>query len=75
MVRVRAWSVSAFFPEVKPAHQAQQSCTVEASSLARASRIGIEQILKLDALKGRRISVARLTIVAAGKEKSQGDSA
>jgi hypothetical protein len=71
---MRAWNVSAFFPEVRPAHLAQQSCTVDASDMAVAARRGLEFIFEAAAIKGKRISVAKLTIVAASKEKqiSQG---
>jgi hypothetical protein len=68
---VRNWNVSAFFPEVKPAHEAQQSCTVSACRLTTAAQRGLEDLLSRAALKGKHISTARVTIVAAGKEQRE----
>lgn len=67
---MRPWSVSAFFPEVKPAHEATQSCTVEAASMGIAARLALSEISQREAIKGRHLTVAKLSIVLAGKEKS-----
>lgn len=64
---MRSWNLSAFFPEVKPAHTAQRGEVVEASSLPCAARRGIEVMLASEALKGKRITIAKVTIVAVGK--------
>lgn len=66
---MRTWSVSAFFPEVRPAHQAQQSCFVDACDIPAAARRALDQILGLEAVRGRHISVVKVTIVAASKDK------
>jgi hypothetical protein len=66
---MRTWSVSAFLPDVRPAHQAQQSCIVEACDMPAAARRGLAEILALEAIKGKRVSVVKLTIVAADKGK------
>ena len=68
---MRDWSISAFFPQVKPAHLAQQSCAVRADGIATAARRGLEYILESDDLKGKHITIARISIVAAGKERSE----
>ena len=66
---MRAWSVSAFFPEVKPAHEAMQSCTVNAGKIHVAMHRGLRQILGRDAIKRKHISIMKLSIVEAGKQK------
>lgn len=66
---MRTWSVSAFFPEVRPAHEAQQSCSVEACDIPEAARRALDELLGREYIKGKHISVVRLAIVAAGKDK------
>lgn len=66
---MKIWNVSAFFPEVKPAHQAQQSATVEASDIPCAARRGLEEVLALPAISGKHISMVKLTIVVASKKE------
>lgn len=68
---MRRWNISAFFPEVKPAHMAHQACTVEASSIVSASRRGMAELLNVEGVKGKRIGIAKITIVACGKEKKE----
>jgi len=65
---MRLWSISAFFPEVKPAHLAQQSCVVPASGIEVAARRGLECLLDLEGIKGKHINIVKLSIVAAGKD-------
>ncbi len=66
---MRIWSVSAFFPEVKPAHEATQSCTVTASSMAIAANFGLKEFFEREAIKHKHITIVKLSIVAAGEEK------
>jgi hypothetical protein len=56
------YSVSAFMPEVKPAHVSEQSCVVRASSLGTAARLGFQTIRERDELRGKRITTVALTI-------------
>lgn len=56
------WSVSAYFPEIRPAHLAEQSIVVRASSLATAARLGLDEIRARDAMRGKKITVAKITI-------------
>lgn len=67
---MRDWSISAFFPEVKPAHQAQQSSIVKAETWAEAVVAGVKAVCGAEALKGKHISIVKLSVVAAGKEKT-----
>lgn len=66
---MRAWSISAFFPEVKPAHEAMQSCTVQANRISTAAQRGLDEVLSRDAIKHRHITIVKLSIISAGKEK------
>ena len=67
---MRDWSVSAHFPEVRPAHlAAYQSCVVKASDIKVAAGRGLAEILSRQEMKGKHISVVKLSIVVASKEK------
>jgi hypothetical protein len=70
---VRTWSISAFFPEVMPAHLAHQSCTVVASDVSVAANRGLKRLIGFEPLKGKHISTVRMTIIAASKEKRHED--
>lgn len=59
---MRAFTISAFFPEVKPAHAAFQSTVQRASEMSTAVSRGIEEIRAREALKGKRIREVRLTV-------------
>jgi hypothetical protein len=59
---IKSFVISAFFPEVKPAHEAFQSCTVKASEMNTAASRGVREIRNRKALKGKRISEMRLTV-------------
>lgn len=59
---MKDWSVSAFFPELRPAHLAQQEVKVRASSIGTAARVGVDVIRDRDGIKGKQITTARLTI-------------
>lgn len=64
---MKLWSVCAFFPEVRPAHLADQSCVVKAASLGAAARRGFEAIRARPELSGKRIGTARLTVRLIGE--------
>ncbi len=59
---VKRFSISAFFPEVKPAHAAFQSCTAKALDMSTALSRGMTEIRSRDELKGKHITEARVTI-------------
>jgi hypothetical protein len=63
---MKIYSVSAFFPEVKPAHASEQMCTVHASTLAVAALRGLHLLRKRDPLKGKKITQVRLTVLMTG---------
>lgn len=54
--------MSAFFPELRPAHLAQQDVKVRASSLGTAARVGLDVIRDRDGMKGKKITTARITV-------------
>ena len=57
---MKFFSVYAFFPEIRPAHRAWESCTVKASTLSAAVSRGLRTIRPR--LKGKRITEARITV-------------
>lgn len=59
---MKSFSISAFFPEVKPAHSAFQECRMSGSDLGVAAVRALHEIRARDALKGKRITEVRLTI-------------
>ena len=59
---LKDWSVTAYFPEVRPAHLADQRVTVRASSLGTAARAGIDVIRERQELRGKKITTARITV-------------
>lgn len=63
---MKSYSVTAFFPEVKPAHRAEQHCVVQANNMALAAKRGLQQLRK-EAAAGKRVTTVRLTIRLIGK--------
>jgi hypothetical protein len=59
---MRSFSISAFFPEVKPAHAAFQSCVSKASEMDIAVSRGLSELRARPGVNGKRISEVRLTI-------------
>ena len=59
---MKLFSVSAFFPEVKPAHQAFQSCTAYGSTFSIALRAALKEFRGLRGIKGKRIREVRLVV-------------
>ena len=66
----KSYSVSAFFPEVVPAHAAEQVCRIEASNLGLAAKRGIEQMRKREVLKGKRLTAVKLTVLLIGEAET-----
>lgn len=63
---MRSFVISAFFPEVKPAHAAFQSVVAEGAEMSTAVARGLDKIRALPALKGKRITEVRLTVKEIG---------
>lgn len=59
---MKSFVVEAYFPEVKPAHCAFQSVVVRVSGMNVAARVAIEEIRRRPEMRGKRITVAKLTI-------------
>ena len=59
---MKSFAVSAFFPEVKPAHHAWGDATVKASNITIAATRGLAAIRKAPALKRKVIREVRLTV-------------
>jgi hypothetical protein len=59
---MKLFSISAFFPEVRPAHRAFESCTAKASTISAALSRGMKEIRQRPALKGKRIKEVRITV-------------
>lgn len=71
---MKHWNVSAFFPEVKPAHQAFQSCTAYGGRASIAVSRALDEMFSLPGIKGRHITEVRLTVKEIGKvSSSKGD--
>ena len=58
----KPYSVEVFFPELKPAHAADQRVSVNASSLGVAAARGLAEIRKREEVKGKRIRTARILV-------------
>jgi hypothetical protein len=59
---VKTFSVSAFFPELRPAHLAEQRIVVQASSLRSALSRAFGLIRNREGIKGKTIRIAKVTI-------------
>lgn len=65
---MRSFSITAYFPEVKPAHAAFQSCVSKASEMNVAVSRGLAELRTRPNVAGKHIREVRLTI----KEIEQG---
>lgn len=63
------FSVSAFFPEVKPAHASEQTCTIEACRMTTAAQRGLEKLLQRDGIKGKKITTVRINMRLIGEAR------
>lgn len=70
-MKVKEYSVSAFFPEVKPAHLADQACRVQANNICLAAKRALHELRKRDGIKGKRITTVKLTIRVIGNGKER----
>ncbi|MGH9780722.1 MAG: hypothetical protein ACRD33_02780 [Candidatus Acidiferrales bacterium] len=59
---MKTFTVTAFFAEVKPAHAAWQSVTVEAGDISVAASRGLHQLRSRPNIAGKRVSEVRLII-------------
>ena len=59
---MRSFSIDAFYPEVKPAHLAFQSCVAKADDMRTAVARGIGVLRSRPGVKGKRIREVRLTV-------------
>jgi hypothetical protein len=59
---MKSFEVTAFFPGLVPAHQAYQSCSVDAPDLALAARRGLRVIRKRDAIRGKQLREVQMKI-------------
>lgn len=59
---MKSFTVTAFFPEVRPAHCAWQTGTVKASDLAVAARLGVQELRSRPGVSGKHVSEIQLTI-------------
>lgn len=59
---MKRFSITAFFPELKPAHAAFQDCNFDASNMGQAAHRALLDIRARPALKGKRITEVRLTV-------------
>ncbi len=66
---MKSYSVTAFFPEVKPAHQAEQHCVVQANNMGLAAKRGYQALRKRAAAR-RRVTTVRLTIRLIGNAEN-----
>lgn len=60
---MRHFTVSAFFPNLRPAHLAYQRQSVDAESLEKAIVLALTQIRALPALHGKHMTEVTLTAV------------
>lgn len=58
---VKRYSIEGFFPEAK-AHHAEQLCSVRASSMELAAKLGLQELRSRPGLKGKQLETVRLTI-------------
>lgn len=54
--------MTAFFPQLRPAHLAEQSVIVRASSLGTAAHVGMDKIRDREELRGKKITTAKITV-------------
>jgi hypothetical protein len=59
---MKTFSVSVFFPEVKPAHAAWQSASSAATEIGVAVSRALSEIRERPGIKGKRIKEAQITV-------------
>ena len=70
---MKSFTITAFFPEVKPAHLAFQSIVAKGSTVELAVKRGLHEIRGRDGIRGKKVHEIRLTVkeinLAAAPEK------
>jgi hypothetical protein len=69
---MKSFAVSAFFPEVKPAHAAWQTCTMQGSDLGVAAVRALHEIRTRPGIAGKHITEVRLTVKLLDTELNSG---
>jgi hypothetical protein len=69
---VKSFTVTAFFPEVKPAHNAWWTVTVTASDFTVAATRGLRKIRSYPGISGKHITEVRLTVKQSDTELNSG---
>lgn len=64
---MKSFSISAFFPEVKPAHAAFQSCITAGAEMSTAVSRGLHQLRDRPGVKGKQITEVRLIVKEVGR--------
>jgi hypothetical protein len=59
---LKSFTIAAFFPEVKPAHAAFQSCVSKAAEMSTAISRGLVELRDRPGVKGKRITEVRITV-------------
>lgn len=59
---MKSFTVTAFFPEVKPAHCAWQTVTVLAGDIAAATNRAVRELRASPGVAGKHVSVIKFTI-------------
>jgi hypothetical protein len=63
---MKSFVITAFFPEVKPAHAAWQTVTTTASDINVATARGMRALRSRPGVAGKKVSEVRLTIKETG---------
>jgi hypothetical protein len=66
---MKSFIITAFFPEVKPAHEAWQTVVTTASDINVATARGIRALRSRPGVAGKHVSEVQLTIKEAGIPK------
>lgn len=64
---MKDYSIEAYFPQVKPAHAADQSCTIRATGIGVALARAWRELKKRPELKGKRIKTVKFTLTEIGR--------
>lgn len=69
---MKSFIVTAYFPEVKPAHAAWQTITVTAFDFTVAATRALQKMRLLPGVAGKHITEVRITIKQSGTELNSG---
>ena len=65
---MKSFSISAYFPEVKPAHAAFQHCVGKASEMDTAVARGLRELRDRPGIKGKRITEVNIKVKEINRE-------